>query len=572
MNTPVGLLGMKILIVDDEPANVALLQYILTAAGYTRLRCVSDARQAMPAFHEFEPDLVLLDLMMPFVNGFEFMARLREVVPADDVLPVLVLTADVNTESKHFALVSGASDFLTKPFDQVEVLLRIRHLLQLRAQHQQLAQHNDHLEDTVRERTGELRATLSRLEDTLHQLRSTQQQVIQHERLSALGSMAAGLAHDFNNSLSLILGYSELLLSDLAKTPYREKSDEYLGTVITAAQDAARMFGRLRGIYRPADQDQEWKVVDLNALVEQAATLTRPRWHGQALGQGATITLRLELGTALPAITADAAELREMLTNLIFNAVDAMPQGGAITLRTRATAEGEVVLEVVDTGLGMDAETCRRCLEPFFTTKGQKGTGLGLAMVYGTMQRHGGRIELDSAPGAGTTFRFFLPLQPRPASDALAAIPVPEFQRPWRILVVDDQPVFVNILRHYLSSDLHTVDTAQDGREALEKFRARTFDLVITDRAMPHLTGERLAAAVKELAPRTRVILLTGYSGPEDAEVPDAAVDALVLKPVTHAALRAIISQTMVGYEPAPAAKRPGKARRRANPLAKLKL
>ena len=549
MNAPSDLTGLKILVVDDEPANVALLRYILTAAGYTRLCCVMDARQAMPAFSEFAPDLILLDLMMPFVSGFEIMEQIRAITPAADALPILVLTADVNTESKHRALLAGASDFLTKPFDQVEALLRIRHLLQLRSQHQQLAQHNDHLEDTVRERTGELRATLGRLEDTLHQLRSTQQQVIQHERLSALGSMAAGLAHDFNNSLSLILGYSELLLSELATTPYREQSDEYLGTVITAAQDAARMFGRLRSIYRQADHDQDWQTVDLNALVEQAATLTRPRWHGQALGQGVTIRLGTDLAPALPALLADAAELREMLTNLIFNAVDALPAGGEITLRTRVGAgEDEVVLEVADTGVGMDEETRRRCLEPFFTTKGQKGTGLGLAMVYGTMQRHGGRIELESQLGRGTMFRFYLPVEakiPEP-------VPTPseDVRHSLRILAVDDQPVLCEILAEHLTEDWHTVESAADGREALEMFRAHAaglhpYDLVITDKAMPHMNGEQLATAVKAMAPGTRVIMLTGYGAPPEGGLLPANVDMVVDKPVTRQALREAVARVM---------------------------
>ena len=191
-------------------------------------------------------------------------------------------------------------------------------------------------------------------------------------------------------------------------------------------------------------------------------------------------------------------------------------------------------------------------------------------MVYGTVQRHGGRIELDSALGMGTTFRIMLPLGPPASSQMPNHVPATEVQRPWRILVVDDQPVFVNILRHYLSSDLHTVDTAHDGREALEKFAARTFDLVITDRAMPHMPGEQLAAAIKEASPQTRVILLTGYSKPEDVGTPDPAVDALVLKPVTHAALRAIIGQTMAGYVPSPSKKRAYKPRR--TPLEKLKL
>ena len=558
-----ALSRMKILVVDDEPANVSLLQYILRAAGYDEVRATTDARQTLPLFREFQPDLILLDLMMPHVSGFEVMQQLETEIIPGDCLPILVLTADVTDVTKHKALQAGASDFLTKPFDQIEVLLRIRHLLQIRTQHLQLTRQNDSLEDAVQARTGELTRALIQLEETVRQLRDTQQQVIQHERMSALGSMAAGLAHDFNNSLSLILGYSELLMGDLSATPYSTRSDEYLGTVMTAAQDAAKMFNRLRGFYRQADHEQEFRAVNINQLAEQAAALTRPRWHGQALGQGVTIDVRTSLGADLPPLLADAAELREMLTNLIFNAVDALPQGGTITLRTRreppaagTPGEGSVVLEVADTGTGMDEETRRRCLEPFFTTKGKQGTGLGLAMVYGTMQRHGGSIDLRSTPGEGTEFILRLPLPT--AGESTAPILVsPESHRPRRILVVDDQPVFVNILRQYLLADCHGVETALDGREALEKFRARTgggeaFDLVITDKAMPHLGGEELAAEVKALAPQTRVILLTGMSLPGKEEAVDApAVDLTLLKPVTQAALRSAIGRVMTNYLPA---------------------
>ncbi len=581
---------MKILVVDDEPANISLLQYILLAAGYEELRCTTDPRQAVPLFREFQPDLVLLDLMMPHVSGFEIMRQLESEIMPGDCLPILVLTADVNSATKHAALQAGASDFLTKPFDQIEVLLRIRHLLQIRTQHLQLTYQNGSLEDAVRARTGELRNTLGQLEETVRQLRDTQQQVIQHERMSALGSMAAGLAHDFNNSLSLILGYSELLMSDLSDTPYGTRSDEFLSTVITAAQDAAKMFNRLRGFYRQADHEQEFRRVNINQLTEQAVALTRPRWHGQALGQGVTIDVQTVLGEGLPPLLADAAELREMLTNLVFNAVDAMPRGGTITLRTRFEPEeealaaeaaasnarvsavdraearacqsggrspydaGAVVLEVADTGVGMDEETCRRCLEPFFTTKGKQGTGLGLAMVYGTMQRHGGSIDLQSTPGVGTVFILRLPLHSVGETVVLAPAVV-EIERPRRILAVDDQSVFLDILRHYLSADCHSVETALDGREALEKVRARIhdepFDLVITDKAMPHMNGEQLAEEVKALAPLTRVILLTGLSIPgSEGEIEAPAVDLTLLKPVTHAALRRAISRAMTGYAP----------------------
>ena len=371
----------------------------------------------------------------------------------------------------------------------------------------------------MRERTAELRHTLS-------QLQQAQGQMIQQERLSALGAMTAGIAHDFNNVLSLILGYSEMLTRILQQPGGGAgMATPLLGTIISAAQDAANMFKRLRDFYRPADKGQPRQPIDLNTLVEQAVTLTRPRWHGQALGQGATIRLATELGAGLPPLLADAAELREMLTNLIFNAVDAMPTGGTITLRTRYESEsvaaanearmqdagrrmrddeagsraedagpdelGELVLDVEDTGVGMDEETCRRCLEPFFTTKGAGGTGLGLAMVYGTLQRHGGTIDLQSRVEEGTRFSLHLPLRPPEAAEAA---PVVAEQPPRRILVVDDQEVLCEILVEYLAGEGHTVDTAFDGSKALAKFRAAEhgggYELVITDRAMPGMSGE----------------------------------------------------------------------------------
>ena len=543
---------MKILIVDDEPANVALLEYMLAASGYGQFRSTMDPRQAMNLFREFHPDLVLLDLMMPHINGFEIMRQLAAETTPDACVPILVLTADVSVETKHQALLVGASDFLTKPFDHVEVLLRIRHLLLIRAQHLQLTQERTQLEEDMSARTVELRETHGHLAETHQQLRSTQQQVIQHERMSALGSMAAGLAHDFNNALSLILGYGELLRGELTDSPHKDHSDEYLGTIITAATDAARMFDRLRGFYRPANDEQFLEPLDLNGLVVQAAAFTRPRWHGEALAHDITIKLDLDLCPGLPLLLADGSELREMLTNLIFNAVDATPApGGTITLRTRAPGEagGAVLLEVSDTGSGMSEETRRRCLEPFFSTKGDKGTGLGLSMVYGTVQRHGGSIALESAPGEGTTFRFTLPVREWTAADSLA--PVAEGAFPWSILVVDDELEFLKALQGYLAKGGLEVETAHGSTEAVEKFRARPFDLVITDKAMPGMGGEELARTVKSHNPQTRVIMLTGYSMTVVAESNrSGAVDLTILKPVTLAALRAAIGQVMVGRQP----------------------
>ena len=535
---PDDLLGMRILIVDDEPVNIALLEDILQLSGYTQIESTSDSRRVRALCAERRPDLILLDLNMPHLDGFNVMRQLSQDFDPTDCVPILVLTADIGLETKRRALSVGATDFLTKPFDHVEVVLRIKNLLRTRHQHLQLSDQKQLLEDTVRERTSELRETLA-------QLRETQGQMVVQERLSALGAMTAGIAHDFNNVLSLILGYSEMLTRSLERPDGVRNAGALLRTIINAAQDAAKMFTRLRQFYRPADQGHAHHLLDLNALVEQAVALTRPRWHGQALGQGVTVDLRTELAPALPEIVADAAELREMLTNLVFNAVDALPPpGGTVTLRTYAADDGGAVyLEIADTGTGMDEETRRRCLEPFYTTKGQRGTGLGLAMVYGTMQRHGGSIALESAPGQGTTFTFLLPVgQETPTPVKLETVGA---TRPLHILAVDDQEVLTEILSEYLAEDLHHVETAFNGGEAMTKFRAGSFDLVITDMAMPGIGGEQLAAAVKGLDPRTRVIMLTGYAMSGHGERLPRHVDLMVDKPVTREALRQAVAVVM---------------------------
>ncbi len=552
------LLGMRILIVDDEPVNIALLEDLLQFSGYSQVVSTSDPRRVLGLCQNRRPDLILLDLNMPLLDGFGVMKQLSGEIAVSECVPILVLTADIGLETKRRALSAGATDFLTKPFDPVEVLLRIKNLLKTRHQHLQLSDQKTLLEDSVRERTAELRETLS-------QLRDAQNHLITQERLSALGSMTAGIAHDFNNVLSLILGYSEMLMRSLQRPDGARMATPLLGTIITAAQDAAKMFNRLREFYRPADAGKSSQLMDLNALVEQAVALTRPRWHGQALGQGVTIELRCELGAGLPELFADAAELREMLTNLIFNAVDALPAGGQITLRTARQAgsapadEGALLLEVADTGVGMSEETRRRCLEPFFTTKGTRGTGLGLAMVYGTVQRHGGSIDLQSTPGAGTRFILRFPLR-QPAAAVVVALDNAVDRNAHRILVVDDQAVLCEILVEYLTGDGHQVETALDGYEALEKFRAATargdgFGLLITDRAMPGMSGEHLATGVKAMEPCTRIILLTGYAAMGSTDECPPCIDMVVDKPVTRDALRQAVVKVMAD-SPSPVGRR----------------
>jgi PAS domain S-box-containing protein len=344
-------------------------------------------------------------------------------------------------------------------------------------------------------------------------LRQTQKAVMQQERLMALGQMASGIAHDINNAISPVALYTESLLETEPDLTPRARG--HLEIIQRAIEDVGQTVARMREFYRPRDSLLSVAPVELNRLVQQVVELTRARWSDMAHQRGVSIEMRRELAPDLPAIMGSEGELREALTNLIFNAVDAMPDGGPLTVRTARTADAKtVVLEVIDTGVGMDETTRRRCLEPFFTTKGERGTGLGLAMVYGTMQRHGAEIEIDSAPGKGTTMRLRFA-----ASAGTAANGTPPVQvaiTPTRILIVDDDPLVLKSLSDTLEGDGHQVTTANGGQAGIDAFRAalaqgQPYPVVITDLGMPHVDGRKVSGAIKAAAPDTAVVMLTGW-------------------------------------------------------------
>lgn len=511
----------EILIVDDEPANLALLKKILTTAGYRKIRATTEPRSVLPTSRQSPVDIILLDLQMPHLDGFAVLDQLKETNPSDAFLPVLVLTADATQRTKLRALSSGAHDFLTKPFDQAEVVQRVGNLLRTRQLHLEVKRQNEHLEDLVAARTAEL-------ELALEQLRETQQQVVQQERLHAFGTMASGVVHDFNNALTTILGFGEVTLRECERKSDTAEVCGYVQTIITAARDGAKMVTRLREFYRPGAEGEPRVAVDLNELVQQAITITEPKWKSQALKAGIQIDIVTEL-KKMQRIAGDAAELREMLTNLIFNAVDAMPNGGRITLRTRVQSNTAIV-EVTDSGVGMTEEVRRRCLEPFFSTKGEHGTGLGLAMVYGIIERHDGALDVRSAPGHGTTFVISLPNKEAAAEDVV--LPPRELDRSLHVLVVDDQPLLGELLSEYLKKDCHTVVVATNAEQALEKFAQERFDLVVTDHAMPGITGEQLAEVIKVDRPTTPIILCTGFGEVSDPGS-DQFIDIVLPKPVS---------------------------------------
>jgi PAS domain S-box-containing protein len=385
------------------------------------------------------------------------------------------------------------------------------------------------------------------LQQAYDDLRQTQQAVMQQERLRALGQMASGIAHDINNAISPVALYTEMLLEQ--ETNLSKRTREYLETTQRAIGDVAHTVSRMREFYRQQEPQLVLSPVDLSILVQQVVDLTRARWFDMPQQRGIVINLRLELGSTLPQIAGIESEIREALINLVFNAVDAMPEGGTLTIRTKqAQNSGYVDVEIADTGIGMDEATQRRCLEPFFTTKGERGTGLGLAMVYGVTRRHNADIEMESAIGVGTTIRVRFPVAVSSASDA--QLPGPEAMPPrLRILSVDDDPLLIKSLRDALEADGHAVVTANGGQEGIDTFRAAEernehFAVVITDLGMPHVDGRKVATAIKSDSPSTPVILLTGWGQRLVAEgdVP-ANVDRVLNKPPKLKELRAALAE-----------------------------
>jgi signal transduction histidine kinase len=385
------------------------------------------------------------------------------------------------------------------------------------------------------------------LQKAYDELRQTQQVVVQQERLRALGQMASGVAHDVNNALSPVVAYSEILLMTLPDLP--DESKRYLEIIKQAGEDIAKIVARMREFYRRRSDSEPLDEVDINQSIQEVVELTRPRWRDISQRDGISIQIQQNLERPLPLLLSDSTEIREALINLVFNAVDALPKGGTITLTTRclpapvsdhngATTGHWLQVEVKDNGIGMDEKIRQRCLEPFFSTKTlHGGTGLGLAMVYGMVQRHEGNIEIDSAPGHGTCIRLTLPIREKTSPTVRENLPSVQAGRSLHVLCIDDDEPVRELLNDCLTHFQHRVSTAASGEEGLAVFRAarlknQPFDVVVTDLGMPKMDGHQLARAIKAESPRTPVVMMTGWGAmmKEDGEsAPE--VDALVGKP-----------------------------------------
>ena len=410
----------------------------------------------------------------------------------------------------------------------------------------------------------------SRLKDGLQraydELRQTQRSIVQQERLRALGQMASGIAHDINNALSPVLAYSELVLrKEEQLSPASRKNLEH---VKTAGEDIAQIVERLSEFYRRRQHNKRMGLVKVNQLVEQVIELTRPRWHDMPQSHGVVIQVTTALADGLPDLYANESEFRETLTNLLLNAIDAMPTGGTVQITTKAVSETKeffggasptkIVMEVRDDGVGMDENVRQRCLEPFFSTKRDRGgSGLGLAMVYGMLERHHGTIEVDSEPGKGTTMRLTFPVRTPPAAPEDTRHTAILSPRALRILCIDDEPVLRELLKELLEFERHTVTTADGGQAGLDAFltakaAGHPFDVVVTDLGMPHVDGRKVAQGIKEASPDTPIVLLSGWGSMmnEKGDHP-THVDVILSKPPRPAELHETILKLVKNREKA---------------------
>jgi len=369
-------------------------------------------------------------------------------------------------------------------------------------------------------------------------------QILRTRRVRALGEMASGVVHDFNNYLTSILGFAELALGPL------DENDAFfhdLNGIRTSALDAAALVRRLQSFGRRGPGADEREVVDLRDVARLMTTLARPRWMQVAQRDRVNFEVVVD-AHHVPAVQVNVAEIRELLLNLIFNAVDAMPKGGRITIATGQADDGAATISVSDQGVGMSESVQRQIFEPFFSTKGEHGSGLGLSVCQTIAKRHHARLSVESAPGAGTRFTLALPAaEPALVSEARLRRPVATagYSEQQHVLLVDDQEEVRVSVGDMLRAMGHQVTIVDRGEAAVSLVGRQRIDAVITDLGMPGMTGIEVAQRFFRLAPHVPVVLLTGWGFDHDSAKP-ANIIAVLGKPATMTALDGALSACLV--------------------------
>jgi len=524
---------LAILAIDDIRDNLTALRAVVAEQlPGTRLLTALDGPTGLAMARAEDPDVILLDIVMPGMDGFAVCRQLK----ADErlrAIPVIFLTAmRTDRESRVDALEAGAEGFLAKPFDEVELTAQIRAMAKIKTANRLQRRENEQLAELVVERTRELERELAEHKQAEQEREKLEEQLRISQKMEAIGSLAGGVAHDFNNMLNVIIGYGEIVLRKLqADDPLREDVKE----IIKAGERSAMLTRQLLAFSRK----QVWQpeVFDLNVLVENLEKMLRRLIRED-------IDLRLTLAAEYARVRADPGQLEQVVVNLAINARDAMQYGGILTIETAdveldgrclsepvGAAPGRYVLiAVTDTGCGMSKAIISRIFEPFFTTKEKgSGTGLGLSTVYGIVKQSGGHIVVFSEPGCGTTFKIYLP-----ATSALPEIKnirqveevCPDHGK--SILVVEDEESLRALFARLLSGWGYEVTIAANGGEALLLVEENGLqpDLIISDIVMPGMNGPVLVDRLRRQRADLRVLFMSGY-------IDDAILDQSVLTPET---------------------------------------
>ena len=369
-------------------------------------------------------------------------------------------------------------------------------------------------------------------------LESTRLQLVQSERLRALGELATGVAHNFNNLLSGILGHTQMLLSKDINDSIRERLQIVEKLVLDGGEIVRRIqeFTRLR-------TTKDFSAVNLKDIINDVVRMTELKWSG---GHNTSrIMLRVDANEMeIPIVDGNATELREVFINILFNAVDAMPNGGYLRIRTETNGKN-VFVYFIDTGEGMSEETRKRVFDPFFTTKGSKGTGLGMSVAYGIINRHNGQISIDSEPGIGTTVTVQLPVSEKVIKEIECNYGLRREERT-RILLIEDHKITLDILAENLVNLGYYVQKVESGMAGIKIFKGGNYDIVITDVGLCDISGWTVSKKIKDMSSHVPVIFITGWGNQlSSSQLKECGVDYVLTKPFRIEEISAIIKKAI---------------------------
>jgi len=370
-------------------------------------------------------------------------------------------------------------------------------------------------------------------------LESTRLQLVQSERLRALGELATGVAHNFNNLLSGILGHTQMLLSKSLDAATRERLQIIEKLVLDGSEIVRRVqeFTRLR-------TTKDFSEVNIKDIINDVIRMTESKWSGGP--NIPKIALRVDTDSMeIPIVEGNASELREVFINILFNAVDAMPKGGELTIQTKTNGK-DVFVYFFDTGEGMSEETKKRVFDPFFTTKGSKGTGLGMSLAYGIISRHNGQINIDSELGIGTTVTVQLPISEKFIKEMEREYNL-KHEEKTNILLIEDQKITLDVLAENLVNLGHHVQKVDSGMAGIKMFKEGNYDIVITDVGLPDISGWAVSKKIKDISPQVPIVFITGWGNQlSSTQLKECGVDYVLAKPFKIEEISSIIKKAIV--------------------------